>query len=164
MTDEFNPDWKLSPQQQMQVALSLSLPKHIPDWPGCTDEQMEAVAADLLRGPSPTPSPITNGFEEKARQIVRRWNLSAYYVKGGCGDECGCVSGVCELAVSAISTALEEAVREARLQEREECAKIVMKHSDSFLRQFHDNDKISLELGRIVTEVRSWATAIRNRN
>lgn len=61
-----------------------------------------------------TPAPVTNGFEEKARQVVRRWDLSAYYVEGGCGDECGCVSGVCELAVSAISKALEEAVREER--------------------------------------------------
>jgi hypothetical protein len=49
MTHEFTPDWKLSQQDQLQVHLSIALAKHVPGWPGCTDEQLGAVAADLLQ-------------------------------------------------------------------------------------------------------------------
>jgi len=45
---DFKPDWKLDPWEQMAVALTLALPKHIPNWPGCTDEQMAAVVMDVL--------------------------------------------------------------------------------------------------------------------
>jgi hypothetical protein len=61
--------------------------------------------------------------------------------------------------VSAIAAALEA----ERLEERKACAKILMQHSGRFLRQFHEADRISLELGRVVAEVRNWAAAIRSR-
>jgi hypothetical protein len=48
MTHEFTPDWKLSQQDQLQVHLSIALAKHVPGWPGATDEQLAAVAADLM--------------------------------------------------------------------------------------------------------------------
>lgn len=44
----FNPDWKLEPDEAMAVTLSLSLNRHVPDWPGCTDEQLLAVARDVI--------------------------------------------------------------------------------------------------------------------
>jgi hypothetical protein len=44
---DFTPDWKLSQQDQLQVHLSIALAKHVPDWPGATDEQLAAVAGDL---------------------------------------------------------------------------------------------------------------------
>jgi len=47
MTHEFTPDWKLSQQDQLQVYLSIALTKHVPGWPGATDEQLAAVAGDL---------------------------------------------------------------------------------------------------------------------
>jgi hypothetical protein len=47
MTHEFTPDWKLSQQDQLQVHLSISLAKHIPGWPGATDEQLAAVAGEI---------------------------------------------------------------------------------------------------------------------
>jgi hypothetical protein len=47
---EFKPDWKLSPAEQMQVDLSLALTKHVPGWPGATDEQIEAVARQVIDG------------------------------------------------------------------------------------------------------------------
>jgi hypothetical protein len=50
MTHEFTPDWKLSQQDQLQVHLSIALAKHIPGWPGATDEQLAAVAGDLVSG------------------------------------------------------------------------------------------------------------------
>lgn len=91
--------------------------------------------------------------EAKAREIARA-NFSDQINSAFHPDETQ------ERLVSAIASAL----REAEAGERERCAKIVMEHSDRFLRQFHEADTISLELGRIVTEVRSWAAAIRSRN
>jgi ribosome modulation factor len=44
----FNPDWKLSPTEGMAVKLSLALYKHVPNWPGATDEQLESVAVEIL--------------------------------------------------------------------------------------------------------------------
>jgi len=52
---EFCPDWTFSDLERAIVALTLALPKHVPGWPGCTDEQMELVAgaviAELTRSP-----------------------------------------------------------------------------------------------------------------
>lgn len=45
---EFRPDWCLSAQEALAVTLSLSLHAHVPGWGGCTDEQLMAVAADVL--------------------------------------------------------------------------------------------------------------------
>lgn len=45
---EFKPDWELTPVEDMQVKLSLALYKHIPNWPGATDEQLEAVAREIM--------------------------------------------------------------------------------------------------------------------
>lgn len=48
MTSEFTPNWKLDIAGKIAVALTISLNKHIPGWPGATDEQLAAVAADIL--------------------------------------------------------------------------------------------------------------------
>lgn len=48
MADEFKPNWKLSPRDKLIVALCIVLPRHWPDWPGCTDEQMARMADDIL--------------------------------------------------------------------------------------------------------------------
>lgn len=133
-------------------------------WEECScDSIPESVAVEKLPNAN-IPAPVTNGFEEKARQVVRRWGLSAYYVKGGCGDECGCVSGVCELAVSAIATALEEAVRE----ERERCAVLADLRQKTYRL---NGDKIysadagaGLILYNIGSEFGELAEAIRKRN
>ena len=44
----FTPDWKLTQEQRVVVALTLALSKHIPGYPGATDEQLEAVAREVL--------------------------------------------------------------------------------------------------------------------
>lgn len=44
---DFKPDWKLDPVDQIAVALTLALSKHVPNWPGCTDEQMELIAREV---------------------------------------------------------------------------------------------------------------------
>lgn len=46
---EFKPDWKLTPTQDMAVRLSIALCKHIPAWPGATDEELKAVAIEILK-------------------------------------------------------------------------------------------------------------------
>lgn len=46
--DEFKPNWQLSPKDKLAVALTLSLSKHVPGWTGATDEELGAVAADVL--------------------------------------------------------------------------------------------------------------------
>lgn len=45
--NEFNPDWELNATESLAVALTISLAKHIPNWPGATDEQLAAVAVDI---------------------------------------------------------------------------------------------------------------------
>ncbi len=50
MANEFKPDWKLDDIQLLQVFLDISLNKNVPGWPGCTDEQLEAVARDVYKG------------------------------------------------------------------------------------------------------------------
>ncbi len=47
----FSPDWTLSAVEQMAVKLMMALPKHIPEWPGATDEQIIAVAEEILAIP-----------------------------------------------------------------------------------------------------------------
>lgn len=44
----FTPDWILSPTETMAVKLSIALSRHVPNWPGATDEQLAAVAAEIL--------------------------------------------------------------------------------------------------------------------
>lgn len=46
--EEFEPEWTLDPVERMSVNLSISLSKHIPNWPGATDEQLMAVAKDIV--------------------------------------------------------------------------------------------------------------------
>lgn len=41
-------DWTLSAEDVVAVHLSLSLSKHVPDWPGATDEQLSAVARAII--------------------------------------------------------------------------------------------------------------------
>lgn len=48
MPSEFNPDWDLTPEQALAVVLSMALSRHVPGWPGATDEQLEAVARDVI--------------------------------------------------------------------------------------------------------------------
>lgn len=45
---EFKPNWTLPLVDQIAVALTLALTKHVPNWQGCTDEQMEAVVEQVL--------------------------------------------------------------------------------------------------------------------
>lgn len=45
----FRPDWSLTLEERIIVALTLALPKHIPGYPGATDEQLEAVADEVMR-------------------------------------------------------------------------------------------------------------------
>src|SRR4030095_6737861 len=47
MSDEFNPDWKLSPIDSAAVKLSLALHRHVPNWPGATDEQIAAIVKEM---------------------------------------------------------------------------------------------------------------------
>lgn len=42
-------DWTLSAHEKAAVALSLALSRHVPGWPGATDEQLGAVADDIMR-------------------------------------------------------------------------------------------------------------------
>jgi hypothetical protein len=42
------PDWTPSDQDKTAVALTLALSKHIPDWPGATDDQLADVAKAVL--------------------------------------------------------------------------------------------------------------------
>ena len=72
MTHEFTPDWKLSQQDQLQVYLSIALAKHVPGWPGATDEQLAAVAGDL----SPV---IAKAIDDEREECARKADLSAEY-------------------------------------------------------------------------------------
>lgn len=47
--DDFNPDYQLTPTQALAITLNLSLDKHVPRWPGCSDEQLDAVARDIIQ-------------------------------------------------------------------------------------------------------------------
>lgn len=44
----FRPDWTLTLREQIAVALSLSMARHVPTWGGATDEHLDAVAADVV--------------------------------------------------------------------------------------------------------------------
>lgn len=46
---QFAPNWTLSPTDKMAVKLTLALNRHIPGWPGATDEQLAAVAEEILK-------------------------------------------------------------------------------------------------------------------
>ncbi len=48
-------DWVLTADDLVQVHLSLSLSKHVPGWPGATDEQLWAVAQDIINALDTTP-------------------------------------------------------------------------------------------------------------
>lgn len=41
-------DWRVSAGDKVSVALTLSLSRHVPGWVGATDEQLAAVAADVI--------------------------------------------------------------------------------------------------------------------
>lgn len=56
----FNPDWQLDAKQTLRVHLSLLLDRHVPKWPGATDEQLEAVANGLLEA---LGEKLTDGVE-----------------------------------------------------------------------------------------------------
>lgn len=45
--NDFKPDWKLDPVEQIAVALTIALTKHVPNWQGYTDEQMELIAREV---------------------------------------------------------------------------------------------------------------------
>ena len=44
----FKPDWTLEPREVLAVALTLALSRSVPNWRGATDEQIDAVAGDLI--------------------------------------------------------------------------------------------------------------------
>lgn len=41
-------DWVVSADDIVQVQLSLSLAKHVPNWPGATDDQLFKVACEII--------------------------------------------------------------------------------------------------------------------
>lgn len=41
-------DWVVGADDIVQVHLSLSLTKHVPGWPGASDDQLWAVAQDII--------------------------------------------------------------------------------------------------------------------
>lgn len=45
---EFKPDWTLDPTDGLAVVLSMVMARRIPGWPGATDDQLEAAAADII--------------------------------------------------------------------------------------------------------------------
>ncbi len=47
--NQFRPNWTLTPSECLAVRLSLALYKHVPGWTGATDEQLEAVANEILK-------------------------------------------------------------------------------------------------------------------
>lgn len=91
---EFKPDWALSTVERVIVVLSLALPKHIPGWPGCTDEQMEAVATAVVADLKPD-QPVEGGhsFDCDALHRVGPCDCDASSVKTSqaiaSGDEGG---------------------------------------------------------------------------
>ncbi len=48
-------DWMLSAADIVHTQLSLSLYKHVPGWPGATDEQLLAVAEAIVDALDKTP-------------------------------------------------------------------------------------------------------------
>jgi hypothetical protein len=62
----FTPDWGLTPVEALAVTLNLSLNAHIPGWPGCTDEQLDAVATDVLKHLNNEHEAL--GFQKAARR------------------------------------------------------------------------------------------------
>jgi hypothetical protein len=44
----FTPDWELSEAETLAVNLSIALHRHVPGWGGATDEQLDAVAKQLI--------------------------------------------------------------------------------------------------------------------
>lgn len=47
--DDWNPDWDLSLTEKLACTLSIALSKHVPDWKGATDEQLDQVADAILK-------------------------------------------------------------------------------------------------------------------
>lgn len=48
-------DWVMSADDIVQTALTLALNKHIPGWPGATDEQLFEVAQAVIDALDKTP-------------------------------------------------------------------------------------------------------------
>jgi len=48
-------DWEVSADDVVQVALSLSLTRHVPNWPGATDDQLFEVAQEIINALDKTP-------------------------------------------------------------------------------------------------------------
>ena len=48
-------DWIVSADDIVQVHLSLALTKHVPGWPGATDDQLFAVAQEIINALDDTP-------------------------------------------------------------------------------------------------------------
>lgn len=46
---EFRPKWELPARDKLVVALTIALPRCIANWQGCSDEELEAVAAYVLQ-------------------------------------------------------------------------------------------------------------------
>lgn len=48
-------DWVVTADDLVQTQLSLSLSKHVPGWPGATDEQLWEVAREIINALDKTP-------------------------------------------------------------------------------------------------------------
>lgn len=47
MSEKFEPDWDLLPEEKLANALSIALCRHMPEWPGTTDEVLSAITKEI---------------------------------------------------------------------------------------------------------------------
>ena len=74
---EFKPDWSLTENESAQVALSLALTRYVPGWPGATNEQLGAVASDVLAA---LPRKDVEGAAYRVGDRVEKYTGDAMYV------------------------------------------------------------------------------------
>ena len=67
-------DWKPTDAENIAAALSIAMHKHVPGWGGATDEQLDAVAKDLIAMASP-PSPPVSGEVVEADDTADQLNV-----------------------------------------------------------------------------------------
>lgn len=70
----FKPNWTLQPRDKIAVALTLALTRHVSGWNGATDEELFAVANDLLN--------VLPPVAEITDEIVNRCDAEAREARG----------------------------------------------------------------------------------
>ena len=68
MSYKFKPDWNLLPHELLAVRLSISLNKHVPDWPGATDEQIANIVTDLISNSDTSTGPNDSFVKQLIQQ------------------------------------------------------------------------------------------------